>query len=30
MGAVLRAIGFDNLTPAVKKILPNGERQLTE
>jgi len=27
---VPRAIRFDNLTPAVKKILPNGERKLTE
>jgi transposase len=30
MGGVPKAIRFDNLSPAVKKILPNGERQLTE
>lgn len=29
-GSVPRTIRFDNLSPAVKKILPNGERQLTE
>ena len=30
MGGVPRVIRFDNLSPAVKKILPNGERELTE
>ena len=30
MGRVPRTIRFDNLSPAVKKILPNGERELTE
>ncbi|MDQ0974617.1 hypothetical protein QFZ31_004495 [Neobacillus niacini] len=30
MGGVPKVIRFDNLSPAVKKILPNGERQLTE
>lgn len=30
MGGVPKAIRFDNLSPAVKKILPNGERHLTE
>ncbi|MBT2694645.1 IS21 family transposase [Bacillus sp. ISL-55] len=30
MGGVPKAIRFDNLTPAVKKVLPNGERQLTD
>src|SRR5690606_4397288 len=30
MGGVPKAIRFDNLSPAVKKVLPNGERQLTE
>ncbi|MGS2776977.1 IS21 family transposase [Robertmurraya sp. GLU-23] len=30
MGGVPKAIRFDNLSPAVKKILPNGERQLTD
>lgn len=30
IGGVPKAIRFDNLTPAVKKILPNGERGLTE
>lgn len=30
MGGVPRSIRFDNLTPAVKKILPNGKRELTE
>lgn len=30
IGGVPKAIRFDNLTPAVKKVLPNGERQLTE
>lgn len=30
VGSVPRTIRFDNLSPAVKKILPNGERQLTE
>lgn len=30
MGGVPKAIRFDNLFPAVKKVLPNGERQLTE
>src|SRR5699024_7935874 len=30
MGGVPRAIRFDNLAPAVKKVLPNGERELTE
>jgi transposase len=30
MGGVPKTIRFDNLSPAVKKILPNGERQLTD
>lgn len=30
LGGVPRVIRFDNLTPAVKTILPNGERELTE
>lgn len=30
MGGVPKAIRFDNLSPAVKKVLPNGERQLTD
>lgn len=30
MEGVPKVIRFDNLTPAVKKILPNGERQLTD
>jgi transposase len=30
MGGVPKAIRFDNLSPAVKKVLPKGERQLTE
>ncbi|CAM5359630.1 MULTISPECIES: IS21 family transposase [Niallia] len=30
MGGVPRTIRFDNLSAAVKKVLPNGERQLTE
>ncbi|MFS0614224.1 IS21 family transposase [Lederbergia ruris] len=30
MGTVPKTIRFDNLSAAVKKILPNGERQLTE
>ena len=30
IGGVPKAIRFDNLAPAVKKVLPNGERQLTE
>jgi transposase len=30
IGGVPRAIRFDNLSPAVKKVLPNGERELTE
>jgi hypothetical protein len=30
MGRVPRVIRFDNLSPAVKTILPNGERELTE
>ena len=30
MGGVPKVIRFDNLSPAVKKVLPNGERQLTE
>lgn len=30
MDGVPKAIRFDNLSPAVKKILPNGERHLTE
>jgi transposase len=30
MCGVPKAIRFDNLSPAVKKILPNGERHLTE
>lgn len=30
MGRVPKTIRFDNLAPAVKKVLPNGERQLTE
>lgn len=29
-GGVPRTIRFDNLAPAVKKILPNGKRELTE
>lgn len=29
-GGVPKVIRFDNLTPAVKKILPNGEREMTE
>lgn len=30
IGRVPKTIRFDNLSPAVKKVLPNGERQLTE
>jgi transposase len=30
VGAVPKTIRFDNLSAAVKKVLPNGERQLTE
>jgi transposase len=30
IGGVPKAIRFDNLAPAVKKVLPNGERELTE
>jgi hypothetical protein len=30
LGSVPQTIHFDNLSPAVKKILPNGEQQLTE
>jgi len=30
MGGVPKTIRFDNLSAAVKKVLPNGERQLTE
>jgi transposase len=30
IGGVPKTIRFDNLSPAVKKVLPNGERQLTE
>lgn len=30
MGGVPRVIRFDNLAPAVKKVLPHGERELTE
>lgn len=30
MGGVPKAIRFDNLSSAVKKVLPNGERHLTE
>ncbi len=30
MARVPRVIRFDNLSPVVKKILPNGERELTE
>ncbi len=30
LGGVPRVIRFDNLSPAVKKVLPNGERELTE
>lgn len=30
MGGVPRSIRFDNLAPAVKKVLPNGKRELTE
>ncbi|KKB43117.1 Mobile element protein [Bacillus thermotolerans] len=30
MGGVPKRIRFDNLSTAVKKVLPNGERQLTE
>lgn len=30
MGNVPKTIRFDNLSAAVKKVLPNGERQLTE
>ena len=30
VGGVPKAIRFDNLTPAVKKIFPHGERELTD
>ncbi|KGA96737.1 integrase [Alkalihalobacillus alcalophilus ATCC 27647 = CGMCC 1.3604] len=30
VGSVPKVIRFDNLSAAVKKVLPNGERQLTE
>lgn len=30
MGGVPKVIRFDNLSPAVKKVLPHGERQLTD
>jgi transposase len=30
MGGVPKAIRFDNLSPAVKKVLPNGVQQLTK
>lgn len=30
MGEVPKIIRFDNLSPAVKKVLPNGKRELTE
>lgn len=30
MGGVPKTIRFDNLSPAVKKVLPNGERHLTD
>lgn len=30
IGGVPKAIRFDNLSAAVKKVLPNGERELTE
>lgn len=30
VGGVPKAIRFDNLSPVVKKVLPNGERELTE
>lgn len=30
IGGVPRVIRFDNLSPAVKKVLPNGEREMTE
>jgi transposase len=30
IGGVPKAIRFDNLSPAVKKVLPNGERELTD
>lgn len=30
MSGVPKTIRFDNLSPAVKKILPSGERQLTD
>ncbi|NGP46021.1 IS21 family transposase [Bacillaceae bacterium SIJ1] len=30
LGHVPQVIRFDNLSPAVKKVLPNGERQLTD
>lgn len=30
LGGVPHTIRFDNLAPAVKKVLPNGERELTE
>src|SRR5699024_8878080 len=30
IGGVPHTIRFDNLSPAVKKILPHGERELTE
>lgn len=30
MGSVPKRIRFDNLSAAVKKVMPNGERQLTE
>ncbi|MCM3473762.1 IS21 family transposase, partial [Brevibacillus borstelensis] len=30
IGGVPKVIRFDNLSPAVKKIMPNGQRELTE
>lgn len=30
MGGVPRRIRFDNLSPAVKKVLPHGKRELTK
>lgn len=30
MGEVPKIIRFDSLSPAIKKVLPNGERELTE
>lgn len=30
IGGVPKVIRFDNLSPAVKRIMPNGQRELTE